>query len=325
MPFFSVIIPTYNRARLVGLAIDSVLAQEFQDFELVVVDDGSTDNTAEVLADYARRYAGRITILAQENKGPGAARNLAMRQAGGRYLALLDSDDVWFPWTLGSYREAIDRATVANGDSENNGPSILFGSALHFHDAAELKAIPRAPMQCDLFENYIDTCRPDAGDDGFVRGTCTAVFRADLWRASGGFFERTMYCEDLDLLFRMGTSHGFVYVRSPVQIGLRAHNASSIGNLTRTYDGTAYLIQQEKAGRYPGGAALSSNRRWALCHHIRLVTAVCMDRRELRRGLSLYFKSFFWQLRERRWRYLMGLPLTPLVPRLNPVRGYKRS
>ena len=192
MPYFSVIIPTYNRAGLVGLAIDSVMSQEFQDFELVVVDDGSTDNTAEVLADYAQRYAGRITILRQENKGPGAARNLAMRQAGGRYLALLDSDDIWFPWTLACYREAIDGATVAGGSSEDNAPSILFGSAMHFSDAAELTAVSRTPTQCDLFENYIDTCRPDAGDDHFVRGTCTAVFRADLWRASGGFFERTM-------------------------------------------------------------------------------------------------------------------------------------
>src|SRR3712207_2443148 len=102
---FSVVIPVYNRAALVGATLDSVLGQEFEgEFEVVVVDDGSTDETPAVLA----RYGERVRVLRQENAGPGAARNLGIRTARGEYVAFLDSDDLWFPWTLSTYAEIIE-------------------------------------------------------------------------------------------------------------------------------------------------------------------------------------------------------------------------
>jgi len=87
----SVIIPAYNAAAFVAEAIDSALAQSHRDVEVVVVDDGSTDATAEILAG----YRSRITVLQQSNRGPAAARNRALRVAGGTMLALLDADDRW--------------------------------------------------------------------------------------------------------------------------------------------------------------------------------------------------------------------------------------
>jgi glycosyltransferase involved in cell wall biosynthesis len=93
---FSVIIPTYNRAALLCTALDSVFAQTFTDYEVIVVDDGSTDGTAAMVAS----YGGRVRYFQQQNKGPGAARNLGAQHATGEYLAFLDSDDLWFPWTL---------------------------------------------------------------------------------------------------------------------------------------------------------------------------------------------------------------------------------
>ena len=82
MPRFSVIIPAYNRARLLPAAIDSVLAQETRDFELIVVDDGSTDGTIDVV----RSYGEQVKLLSQPNRGPGAARNLGIRHARGATL-----------------------------------------------------------------------------------------------------------------------------------------------------------------------------------------------------------------------------------------------
>jgi glycosyltransferase involved in cell wall biosynthesis len=99
----SVVIPTYNRARHVVEAIESVLGQTLAPAEIIVVDDGSTDDTAERLAP----YAGRIRYLRQENRGVSAARNTGIREASGEWVALLDSDDLWHPQKLEVQMDAI--------------------------------------------------------------------------------------------------------------------------------------------------------------------------------------------------------------------------
>ena len=96
MPLVSVIIPTYNRAIYVTAAIDSVLAQTFTDYEIIVVDDGSTDDTKKLL----QPYLSIIHYIYQENKGVSAARNTGILAAQGKWLAFLDSDDIWLPEKL---------------------------------------------------------------------------------------------------------------------------------------------------------------------------------------------------------------------------------
>jgi glycosyltransferase involved in cell wall biosynthesis len=107
-PFFSVIIPVYNRAGLLGDAIASVLAQSCQDFEIVVVDDGSRDDPA---ATVARFGDPRIHFVRQENAGGGAARNRAIDEARGRFIAPLDSDDVFLPYHLAALHALLDGTT----------------------------------------------------------------------------------------------------------------------------------------------------------------------------------------------------------------------
>src|SRR5271170_8041344 len=97
---FSAIIPTYNRRELLQRTLQSVLSQDQVEPEIIVVDDGSTDGTMEMLGT----FAPRVQTLRQTNRGPGAARNLGMTHASGDYIAFLDSDDLWFPWTLKTYR-----------------------------------------------------------------------------------------------------------------------------------------------------------------------------------------------------------------------------
>ncbi|WKZ32623.1 MAG: GNAT family N-acetyltransferase [Thermodesulfobacteriota bacterium] len=101
----SIIIPTYNRARLVCLAIDSILAQDYTDYEIIVVDDGSTDGTSKAL----EKYSGSIRYIRQENRGFGAARNRGLAEAKGEYLAFLDSDDLWTAGKLSIQVEIMDR------------------------------------------------------------------------------------------------------------------------------------------------------------------------------------------------------------------------
>ena len=104
-PEVSVIIPTYNRADLVTDAIESVLAQTQTDFEVVVIDDGSTDDTREVLAP----YTNRIRYIPQENRGLAGARNRGIQESGGRHLAFLDSDDCFESEFLDAVFETFER------------------------------------------------------------------------------------------------------------------------------------------------------------------------------------------------------------------------
>lgn len=97
MPRVSVIIPTYNRREYVQEAIDSALAQTFTDYEIIVIDDGSTDGTSEALQ---ARYGNRIHYEWQENQGESVARNRGIELARGEYIAFLDSDDLWHPEKL---------------------------------------------------------------------------------------------------------------------------------------------------------------------------------------------------------------------------------
>ena len=101
----SVIIPTYNRWPMLGEAVESVLAQTMSDYELIVVDDGSTDETPRRL----REYGARLTVLTQSRSGVSAARNLGARRASGKYLAFLDSDDLWHPRKLQRQLRLMER------------------------------------------------------------------------------------------------------------------------------------------------------------------------------------------------------------------------
>jgi glycosyltransferase involved in cell wall biosynthesis len=108
-PRVSIVIPTYNRSGIVRRAIDSVLAQTYADLEVVVVDDGSTDDTRAVLEN----YESRVRYVRQENAGPAAARNHGMRVARGEFIGFLDSDDLYFPENVAAHLRAFERSPEA--------------------------------------------------------------------------------------------------------------------------------------------------------------------------------------------------------------------
>jgi len=113
----SVVIPTYNRANSVEQTLSSCFEQSFKDFEIVIVDDGSSDDTLDVLA---RLTDSRLVVVAQENAGPAAARNHGMRVARGDYIAFLDSDDIWFP-------DFLKQAETAFNEDSNQ---LLYGQII---------------------------------------------------------------------------------------------------------------------------------------------------------------------------------------------------
>ena len=172
-PLVSVIIPTYNRGRVVGEAVDSVLAQAYSNYELIVVDDGSTDNTASILKAYGRR----IHVLRQQNRGVSAARNTGIRSAAGDLIAFLDSDDLWLPSKLGhqvaffqQHPDAVacqtEETWIRNGVRVNPGKRHRKPSGMIFEPSLELCLVsPSAVMirrslfdRVGLFDESLPAC-----------------------------------------------------------------------------------------------------------------------------------------------------------------------
>lgn len=106
-PTVSIVMPTYNRADLLPRSIDSILCQDFADFELLIVDDGSTDDTAEVVEGLQTRDPRLRYLKLPENRGPAAARNEGLDNASGKYIGLADSDDLWLPCKLKAQVEVL--------------------------------------------------------------------------------------------------------------------------------------------------------------------------------------------------------------------------
>ena len=201
-PTVSVIIPTFNRWPLVAAAIESVLAQSYGDFELIVVDDGSTDDTAERLA----QFGSRLVILKQSHRGVSAARNLAARHARGCYLAFLDSDDLWLPNKL-----AIQVAFMERHPSVR----ICQTEEIWLRNGVRVnpKVRHRKPSG-DVFIASLELC---------LVSPSAVMLTRDLFERVGGFDESLPVCEDYDLWLRIALNHSVVLIDDALVIKRGGH------------------------------------------------------------------------------------------------------
>ena len=290
-PLFSVVVATYNRAGLLVEALQSLWEQQFDDFEVIVVDDGSNDDTATIL----RSYAGRLSSYQQPNQGPGAARNLGARHARGTYLAFLDSDDLWFPWTLDTYARAIQAGLQ---------PTFLLGVPTYFSLPSELSSAGNSPLSVNQFPDYYAS-----QDEWRWWGASAFVVRRDAFESVGGFTSSRINGEDADLAMRLGTSPGFVQIVSPSTLGYRTHAASAMGNFDHTLRGARHLLETERAGAYPGGEKRAPARRRILSRQLRSVMLTTLKQGRQRDAWRMYLTTFRWHLSLGRWRFLVGFPL----------------
>jgi len=297
MPFFSVIIPTYNRTALLREALNSVFVQTFKDFEVIVVDDGSTDGTLEEL----QALGSRVRSLRQQNAGPGAARNLGAQYATGEYLAFLDSDDLWFPWTLETYRQLIAR---------HQRPAFLAGKPLRFRKDKDLQKAVGDEVRASSFPDYLAS-----GDEWRWWGASSFVIRRDAFEAAGRFTNEWVNGEDADLALRLGTAPGFVQVTNPATFGYREHHNSAMKNLSKTLAGSWLALHAEQAGKYPGDSFRARERWRILTHHLRPVTLDCLKHGLRQDAWKLYRAMFRWDVALGRWKYLVGFPVKALLTR----------
>jgi len=197
MPTISVIIPTYNRAEMLGRAINSVLSQTCQDFELLVVDDGSTDNTLEL----TKAYGKSITYIRQENRGAAAARNTGIRAAQADFLVFLDSDD-WF------MKDKLELQLAAMLDNPLSLVSHTQEKWLRRGKHLNQKKRHRKESG-NLFSRCLELC---------VVGMSTIMARRQLFEEVGLFDESFPCCEDYELWLRVAVSHPFSLLDKPLTV-----------------------------------------------------------------------------------------------------------
>lgn len=292
-PQFSVVIPTFNRAELLARTLESVFAQEFDDYEVIVVDDGSTDATAQVLA----AHGSRIISLNQPNLGPSAARNLGIARARGRYVCTVDSDDLWFPWTLATFAQVITAAGA---------PAMISGHLLQFRAESELGEVRRTEPSFERYSDYFASSRR-----GYFVGSCMAVYARRALASVGAFDPQLRNMEDHDLSMRLGTAPGFVKITSPITLGYR-HHAGSIQTVGRATAALQTCLARERNNVYPGGRARAGDRRRLLALHARPLSFACLRERRPDLGWRIYAETLAWNLRLARVRYLVGFPIRSL-------------
>ena len=303
MPLFSVVIPTYNRIDLLRRTLASVWAQQFTDYEVIVVDDSSTDGTA----DFVRGLGPRVKLLMQSHRGgPGLGRNVGSSGAHGDYVAFLDSDDLWFPWTLSSFADLIEIY---------RSPAILSAKLTEFVEETELNFVVESQLEADAFPDYFAS----QGNSYFV-GAGMSVLRREAFLKTGGYTDKLINAEDHDLILRMGDLRGFVQITSPVTLGWRRHPASATMNLQRSWAGNFFLIEQERRGAYPGGSARRSARRRIVTQHVRPTALACLREGRQREAWALYRATFAWHFRMGRVKFLVAFPLLAVASQFRSPR-----
>jgi glycosyltransferase involved in cell wall biosynthesis len=202
----SVVIPAYNAAPYIGATLDSVFKQAFTDFEVLVVNDGSPDTPALELA--LRPYQ-RIRYVRQENHGPSSARNRGIQAATGKYVAFLDSDDLWLPQHLAKQVIALEA---------NSKLQMVYANGIYLRGDAPVGI---------LFDNSIQSLPVDL--DGLLHERATVitssavVLREALLRV-GLFDEQLRRCEDYDLWLRLAQSGATISFTREIQIRHRQSN-----------------------------------------------------------------------------------------------------
>jgi glycosyltransferase involved in cell wall biosynthesis len=226
VPLISIITPAYNTERFLSDAIESALAQTVADFELLIADDGSTDDTLEVARRW-ERLDPRVRVSTGPNGGTPRARNRAMQQARGSYFALLDSDDVWQPGFLEAQLAVFrdhPEADVVTGNAYN------FGGPAHGRPLKAIGSTCRRLSLLEIIENEDAVC-------------IMSVFRRRVFDGIGGFNPDLRQCEDYEYWVRAAHA-GFVVLVNPAPFAYYRRRADSISaNQTTHYNWVVVMYQ----------------------------------------------------------------------------------
>jgi glycosyltransferase involved in cell wall biosynthesis len=239
MTLVSTIIPAYNAAAYVRETIDSALAQTHREHEIIVVDDGSTDGTWEIL----QSYGDAIQAVRQPNGGPARARNTGARIARGEWLAFLDADDLWLP-------EKLQRQLA---EAERTGAALVYTNRENFGSCETVSTLQSDGVTLHAGESFERLL-----EGNFITLSSVLVDRR-VFAEAGGFDEAAVLIgvEDWDLWLRIAAAHPIALCREPLT-RYRRHPGGISRNVNRMRQGLFATLERafglERAGRLPAAA-----------------------------------------------------------------------
>lgn len=214
--FVSVIIPNYNYAHYVGDAIESVMAQTYKNLELIVVDNGSTDNSRLVLEGYEKKYAPQLKVVFQENRGQSGSRNRGIKESTGDLIALLDADDVWMPNKLEKQVELFDDMDIG----------LVYSSYWISDEKLNRIKVQKAKYRGDILPFFAI-----AGSEAIVDGgESNVIIRRECIEVVGNFDEELEESTGWDLYRRVASCYKIDYVDLPLMIYRNHGNNLTIRN-----------------------------------------------------------------------------------------------
>ncbi len=211
-PLVSVVIAAYNAEAFISDTLESILAQTYRSFEVIVVDDGSDDRTAEIVRSYAE-LDDRIRLMQQANSGVAAARNLAIQHSSGQYIAPIDADDLWYPDRLEKHVRCLESADLSIG--------LVYSWSIYLDELGKIKSyspfgqlgsVTGNVLAVLVFYNFLDNAS-------------TALFRRCCIETVGTYNSELKTCEDWDLYLRIAEHYQFAIVPEYL-IGYRQYGGS---------------------------------------------------------------------------------------------------
>lgn len=263
-PTVSVIIPTYNCERYIAETINSILNQTLSDIEVIVVDDGSTDRTREIVASFDTT----VRLITQPNARVCAARNRGISEAVGQYICLMDHDDYWFPHKL-EQQVALLQAQPEVG--------VVYSAFILWH--ADSNGHFPEPASFDIAA-YPDGIDPELS--GWIYHqflldcwmlTSTAMFRREVFEICGNFDVNLPYSEDWDLWLRISREFQFIKQNKPTTLYRQHHQQGN--RILRPVDYRTELLEQAEA-------------KWGMCSP----DGRCQDQKRFARKLAQYHTEF---------------------------------
>ena len=255
-PVVSIIIPCYNAEKTIKETIDSILLQTFTNFEIIVINDGSTDNTLPVIHQLKN---DRIRVFSFENSGPQKSRNRGIEQAHGEYIALIDADDLWTPDKLASQLEALQNTPAA---------AVAYSWTDIIDETGQvIQSTARSQAQGDIFAELLK--------HNFLANGSNPLIKAEAMRAVGGFDEAILAGQDWDMYLTLAAHYPFVVVPQVQILYRKAESARSwSSNLRRQEQGLMQVMAKHLSDR----RAAPLNKSACLANCYRYLLFECFDK-----------------------------------------------
>lgn len=300
-PFFSVIVPCYNSGIYLRDAIESIRCQTFKDYEIILVNDGSTDQTTLEIIETLEKS---ITVIHQTNQGQGFARNQAIERAQGEFLAFLDSDDLWQPFALDYLYTAITQCAA----------QLCFSEVSQFMIEEDPKIVsstsPFLQPEYRSFNHFNEFYNASSMNVYLPGAFCV---KKDILGFTVRYLEERVNGEDLHFILQLTHAVNIAWIEHPTILAYRSHASNSTNDYHKGVLGIKALYRHRSKGFYDNPLQRSMVVSNILSSHARSISVLMLRQRRLADALQLYHLAMIDNLILVRFRYLLGFWFEMLI------------